>query len=226
MTMNSPRRRDFSSNVGVDLIGIAGNGWFINGIIVDNPTGAWLKISGINDFVPPYTQGWSRPVTPAAIAIDITFESIGPGGSSSDLVGEPISVTIIDQTIEVSNGQPIAPPGISINVTSAFVNFTNVSSQVAFLAAPDPDRRYRIWGWESMAWAPIGAGGWCRIALVHGVGLTISAMRYLMDSGGDQRIFFGGFPWPSGTSIDLHGTTSLAGNSSIMVAVHYTEEAA
>lgn len=149
--VRNPRRHEYSSDVGVDLIGCAGNGWLISGIVIDNPTGAWLKVSGINDYVPPYTQGWARPVVPAAIAIDVVFTAQGPAGSASDFIGDPIDVTVLDLAVETSNGQAIAPPGLSMTVdgvqlaTDAVANTDNTTTVLPSLVGVADDQRYRVW---------------------------------------------------------------------------------
>lgn len=222
-----PRRRDYSSGVGVDLHGMAGNNWLIAGIIVDNPTGAWLKISSIGDFVPPYTQGWSRPVIPGASAIDVTFETQGPAGSASDFIGDDINITILDEPVETSNGQSIAAPGTPISIIATFIDINSALRDNTIIDNIQADQRIRLWGWEATPWVLSAAGEVARLTLTNAAtGISICGAKFRMDDDSVQRLYPGGIPWPTGVGLNCRTLGLLAGVSQALLNVYYTEEAA
>jgi hypothetical protein len=95
--------RIYRSPVGTDLNGITGIGWQIAGIRIDNPSGSWLLVSGIDQYVPPYRLGWEYPVTPQASSLDVRFTD-SPSGSESVNEGDPITVTVYDSSIPPNQG--------------------------------------------------------------------------------------------------------------------------
>jgi hypothetical protein len=104
--------------VGQDLRDASlGNSRFIQGIVIDNPSGSWLRVTGIEQYVPPYTVGWSYPVVPAAASLDVLFTD-SPSGSPSELVGNPVTVNLYDELVpnhpgELSGALGNQEPGIA-----------------------------------------------------------------------------------------------------------------
>lgn len=90
------------TSVGVDLVSW-NPGFQIAGIEVNNPSGSWLLLSGINQYIPPYRAGWKFSLSPAQAAIDLSFVD-SPSGSLSVLAGPDVVVTLYDEQIGTSEG--------------------------------------------------------------------------------------------------------------------------
>lgn len=91
--------------IGRDLIAAPGNGWQIAGIRIDNPSGSWLHVEGIDVFVPPYTSGWSYDLTPSQLAVTVRWTN-SPSGSLSSQVGGAATVELFDTPVGVFEGNP------------------------------------------------------------------------------------------------------------------------
>lgn len=102
--------REYNVPVGTDLIDAVGNGWQIGGIQINNPSGSWLRVSGIEQYVPPYTLGWTFPITPTQASISVRFVD-SPSGTPSELVGNPVTVTLFDTTVPASPGNASGAAG-------------------------------------------------------------------------------------------------------------------
>lgn len=100
-----PRFSVKTLQLGQNLESFAAGAFQIGGIIVDNPTGSWLYIPNIREYVQPYTQGWQRPISPTTATITVRFAD-SPSGSQSTLVGKPVTVTVSDEPVAASNGFP------------------------------------------------------------------------------------------------------------------------
>lgn len=97
--------REYTVPVGSDLIDASGNGWQIAGITIDNPSGSWLNVSGVNQGVPPYTLGWSAPLSPTQWRASVRFVA-SPSGTPSSTTGKPVTVRLHDTPVPASLGFP------------------------------------------------------------------------------------------------------------------------
>ena len=80
---------------GSDLLGITipdGDGT-VNGLSIDNPSGAWLAIVPLNRNVAPNTMGATFDIPGGLPSVDVRFMSAGPDGSASVASGDTITVT-------------------------------------------------------------------------------------------------------------------------------------
>lgn len=75
----------------------------IAGIAIDNPSGSWLRITGVEEFVPPYTLGWGIPVSPTQLTVDVLFVD-SPSGAPSDLIGSPVTVVVSNYPVPRNAG--------------------------------------------------------------------------------------------------------------------------
>ena len=73
-------RRTIQTPVGTDVVSAAIQAGQIEGIRIDNPSGSWLLVSGIDQYVPPYRSGWQYPVSPSQSSISVRFVD-SPSGS-------------------------------------------------------------------------------------------------------------------------------------------------
>ncbi len=96
--------REFTTPVGTDLVAIALSGEHIAGIQIDNPSGSWLRVTGIEQYVPPYVTGWGYPVSPIAASLSVLFTT-SPSGTPSELVGGPVVVRLYGEPVPASAGQ-------------------------------------------------------------------------------------------------------------------------
>lgn len=116
-------KRPYTAAPGVSLPSISlFNSTPIKSVIVDNPSGGWLYIVELKDFVPPYTLAWSRDLEFSGSAITVQY-GVTPAGQISTQQGDPYTVTLVD-----------VPSGTSAGVPSQFIDaFTK------FLGIQSPD---------------------------------------------------------------------------------------
>ena len=127
---------DYRTPVGIDLRDLALQAGHIGGIYIDNPSGSWLRVTGIERFVPPYCEAWSAPVVPTQTSISVLFVA-SPSGTPSLNVGGPTLVRLADAPYPDSPGyasgaetyqQPriaeIQQVGDTINVTETYTATT------------------------------------------------------------------------------------------------------
>ncbi len=118
----------------------------IAGIRVDNPSGSWLRLMPINQFVPPWREAWSIGVTPGAATVSLEFTE-SQAGSLSTLEGNPITITLYDVLQPYSEGRPSGsgarqatiPPSLT---AVALVSTNSGSTLISMLN--EPNRRIVI----------------------------------------------------------------------------------
>lgn len=71
-----------------------------NGLIIDNPSSAWLLVSPGNYYVPPYTFGWRRPL-PGVGSITILY--VAPPNGLQPLYGGAAAQATADEASEVAD---------------------------------------------------------------------------------------------------------------------------
>jgi hypothetical protein len=99
-------KRPYTANPGTNLISISlFNATPIKGVVVDNPSGGWLYIVELNDFVPPYTMAWARDLEYAGSALTIRY-AIAPATQVSTQFGDPYTVTLYSDPVGASAGVP------------------------------------------------------------------------------------------------------------------------
>lgn len=76
----------------------------IRGVLIDNPSGAWLLLMPTRDYIPPYTIGFSRSFEGGHASIDILFPSAGPAGEVTTFAGDPPLVVLDDEPVGNSVG--------------------------------------------------------------------------------------------------------------------------
>ena len=81
-------------------------GAMILAIAIENPTGAWLQVGGLNTFVPPHTLGYQANFAVPQSSVTVTAVATPPGGVASDFTGSPIAtLTAYDGNIEENSGE-------------------------------------------------------------------------------------------------------------------------
>jgi len=99
--------RTYLTDAGTDLESITLVAGHIAGIVIDNPSGSWLFVEGIKQYVPPYRQGWAYPVMPQQTSISVRFVDSPAGTVSNPVVlpvGQQVVVTLSDLPIPQSEG--------------------------------------------------------------------------------------------------------------------------
>lgn len=112
----------------------------IAGVTVDNPSGSWLRISPVEDYVPPYTMGWARTLSPASLSVNVRWTD-SPSGTPSSQIGYPAIVTVYDTPIPYSDGaasgaQEIQQPRIG-NIQQ-FLAYRTITEDFADIAINFP----------------------------------------------------------------------------------------
>lgn len=77
----------------------------IRGVQVDNPSGSWLYLPEIQEYVPPYVLGWARNIRNAVLKLSFKFVD-GPSGQLSTRAGGLPLADIYDTNIPDSEGVP------------------------------------------------------------------------------------------------------------------------
>lgn len=130
----------------------------VAGVRVDNPSGSWLRLAQVVDYVPPYTLGWSRTIIPAVLSLDILWTD-SPSGTPSALTGLAATVTLYDTPQPNSQGYAsgateIQTAGIG-NIQFRFESFIlNETLNPAAATLPPPGiatMRYELLGWQVFA---------------------------------------------------------------------------
>lgn len=99
-------QRPYRAAPGVSLPSISlFNATPIKGVVVDNPSGGWLNLVELNDFVPPYTMAWARDFEYSGSALTVNY-AVSPAGQVSTQFGDPYTVTLYDQPVGSSAGVP------------------------------------------------------------------------------------------------------------------------
>lgn len=132
------------TDVGVDIRAF-GSSWQIAGVSVDNPSGSWLRIPNIGD-IPPYVLGWSMPINPKAASIDVLFVA-SPSGTPSELVGNPVTVTISNMPLPANPGAPSgavqaqSPVGAALQLATLAGPSANEAGSTTVLVTPGVGKR-------------------------------------------------------------------------------------
>lgn len=123
-------RTFYSRPPGESFVDIAMLSDYVRGIVVDNPSGSWLRLSTTGEYIAPYTIGWARPLPQAATSVSLTAGD-GPSGQLGTTEGDTVHVWL-------HNDEVASSPG----VTDQFVNRSHqpetrsgsqsVSAMVAF----------------------------------------------------------------------------------------------
>lgn len=120
------------------------------GIVIDNPSGSWLLVTPLHDYVPPYTMQWSRdfPMTVASATIRYVD---GPASQVSTQQGDPFTAWLDSDPVGASAGAQT--PGVPF--IEAFTPTLSAELPVQFeitgtLAVTNilpsvTGKRYRIW---------------------------------------------------------------------------------
>lgn len=79
----------------------------IRGVIVDNPSGSWVKLDGpglgFQPYIAPYTLAWAVSLLPSVDEIIATY-TVGPVGQPSSLAGAPLVVYLFEAQVPSSAG--------------------------------------------------------------------------------------------------------------------------
>ena len=134
-------RRTIQTPVGTDVVSAAIQAGQIEGIRIDNPSGSWLLVSGIDQYVPPYRSGWQYPVSPSQSSISVRFVD-SPSGSLSVQVGGAVTIYLYDDAIAFDAGQPTGaggrvttiPPSQTV-YAAMMANLPNVAVTTTVLSA-------------------------------------------------------------------------------------------
>lgn len=140
-------RQTFTVAVGDDLDAASLASGQLRGIIIDNPSGAWLQLFPTYDFIPPYVLGWATTI-PAAASITVRTIATGPSGQISTLKGDPYTVTLDSEPVSLSGGVPA--PGASyvagftpvVSWSETFMATTTGSSSI--VVNPNAGQRFTI----------------------------------------------------------------------------------
>lgn len=125
-------REPFYTTLGRDFVSLnMPNGRQAAGIIIDNPSGSWLHVEGVDRYVPPYVMGWAFPFQPSVASVTVRFVD-SPSGSLSQLVGNAPTVFLTDEPTPAFQG---TPSGAGARVTT--VPIFQVAAQALIADLPN-----------------------------------------------------------------------------------------
>lgn len=124
------------------------------GIVIDNPSGSWLTVYPLHDFVPPYTLQWSRDF-PYSVASATVRYTPGPAGQPSTIEGDPIIVWLDSERVGASNGvsapgaafRPVTTPTLDVLSEALHIGH-GIDTTTLILAADVVGVRIRIYGFH------------------------------------------------------------------------------
>lgn len=75
----------------------------IRGIQIDNPTGGWLYVVSEKVYVPPYTIGWSLPLSYDQTSVNVNYGN-GPAGQVGTNQGDNWTIILFNEEVDQSAG--------------------------------------------------------------------------------------------------------------------------
>lgn len=138
-----------------DLVAISLPSGEASSIVIDNPSGSWLSVFPLHDFVPPYTLQWSRDF-PYSIASATVRYTAGPADQPSTLEGDPITAWLDSERVGASEGvsapganfRPLTTPTLDVVVQAQHLNSFAIQTNSLILAASVVGLRVRIYGFH------------------------------------------------------------------------------
>lgn len=120
---------------GIGAMRLAGSR--IRGVVVDNPSGAWVKLDGpglgFQPYIAPYTLAWSISLLPSVDELSATYV-VGPTGQPLNLSGAPIVVYLFEAQVPSSAGSSFQQS--SYDKTFSAANGAKVAQEVVIGAVP------------------------------------------------------------------------------------------
>lgn len=104
------------------------NGQYVRGVVINNPTGGWLYYVDEQQWIPPYTNGWSMPSTWDHPSVTVNWSATGPAGQVTTQVATGTWELQLDsEPTDLASGGPI----------SSFIqSFTPQTTVVGLLHVP------------------------------------------------------------------------------------------
>lgn len=122
----------------------------VRGILIDNPSGAWLLLRTTGDYIAPYTIGFARSFDTGHASVAIEFPSSGPAGQVTTLAGDRPRVILSSEPVGNSSGASAEgrsfveqfTPVLTASVGQTVPTSTGIQNQTAIAAVAN--RRIRI----------------------------------------------------------------------------------
>lgn len=127
--------RPFYTALGNDLVNITLGTAQAEGVIIDNPSGSWLHVEGVDRYVPPYVMGWSFPFDPSVASVTVRFVD-SPSGSQSSLTGTPPTVYLSDRPVPAFSGTPSGAGGRQSTIPPSQTTFVALIADLPNLVIP------------------------------------------------------------------------------------------
>lgn len=117
----------------------------IRGVLIDNPSGAWLLLRPTNDYIPPYTLGFARSFVGGVASVDVSYQS--PAGQVSTLAGDPATIILDTEPVPDSSGSSSGTPfvgGFTPNLYASVSGSSQAGTILATLIAGIAGKRIRL----------------------------------------------------------------------------------
>lgn len=130
---------------GIGAMQLAGSR--IRGVIVDNPSGSWVKLDGpglgFQPYIAPYTLAWSVSVLPSIQELSAAYVT-GPTGQPSSTAGAPIVVYLFESQVPSSGGSQFVAQTGTTQIATQTVTLSPAVVAIADLIVAPPNQRIRI----------------------------------------------------------------------------------
>lgn len=133
----------------------------IRGVIVDNPSGSWVKLDGIGlgfqPYIAPYTLAWSVSLLPSVNELSAAYVD-GPTGQVSTSAGAPLVVYVFESQVPSSPGSNFqtAPPATLNTSPYRSTNVVANTFDVATIHLAVVGVRFRIMAFSISIFTPGG----------------------------------------------------------------------
>jgi hypothetical protein len=199
----------------------------IRGVIVDNPSGSWVKLDGIGlgfqPYIQPYTLAWSVSVLPSIDELSASYVP-GPIGQPSTNAGSPLVVYVFEAQVPSSGGSTFQPQTTEQSI--ATVSYVATSGTVTAVHIPAvANQRIRLISLKLTLAFTVAAGIANDTSTRAGVfstaaGITLAQLDVGPGQLSDDLGFGNGIPLPVSDSLSVTLAT-LWGRSFVYLSAIY-----
>lgn len=204
----------------------------VRGVLIDNPSGAWLLLRPTNDYIPPYTLGWARSFVGGVASVDLVYQA--PAGQVSTLQGDPAVLVLDTEPVPDSAGVASGSAFVQGFIpTLQYVGVMNLTMAGAILGqvviAPVANRQLRIIDTQIYYTGNNGAAiGWDRaispvVAVINSSpgGQIIATLRLGTPNHADRITFNPTLPLVSGRGVEIGFAQTAFAAVSVGLAISY-----
>lgn len=198
----------------------------VRGVIVDNPSGSWVKLSGtglgFEPYIAPYTLAWSVSVLPSVLEIAAAYVA-GPIGQPSTTAGAPIVVYLFEAQVPSSGGSTFVNAVPETTPFNSEFAITVAGASLGTLVTPMATQRIRLFllaATLSSAFAGVGLVADSGAIIDFTTTPRVTRLNVAPDKPSDIRSYPGGLDLPVGVALAASGQ-ALWGRTNVTVELLY-----